>query len=69
MALDEVDFSGYLDMPLHEVRDQIGLEKDLILAYYHLEKRRYPSEPECQRLLDRVSQTVEILSNQNKHAM
>lgn len=69
MALDEIDFTDYLDTPLRDVREKIGLEKDLILAYYQLEKKRYPSEPECQRLLDKVSQAVEVSTKQNKHAM
>jgi len=60
LALDEFDFSQLLDVSLRELREQIGLEKELILAYYRLEKKRYPDNPESQRLLDEVSTTVSL---------
>jgi len=69
LALDEFDFSGWLDKPLRDIREHIGLEKDLVLAYYQLENKRYPSESECQRLLDKISRTVVVSSNENKRAM
>lgn len=49
--LDQVDFAPYLDLSLARVRAEIGLEGDLILAYYRIEKRRYPGAPESQRLV------------------
>ncbi|HQU16471.1 MAG: hypothetical protein B7Z66_05055 [Chromatiales bacterium 21-64-14] len=49
--LDQVDFAPYLDLPLAQVRTEIGLERELILAYYRIEKRRYPNAPESQRLV------------------
>lgn len=49
--LDQVDFTPYLDVSLAEVRQTIKLEKDLLLAYYAIEQRRYPQAPESQRLL------------------
>lgn len=48
--LDEVDFTAYLDWTLAAVRADIGLEPGLILAYYAIERRRYPDSPESQRL-------------------
>ena len=51
-ALAEVDYKQYLDLPLSEVRAQLGIETDLLQAYYGIEKRRYPDSFESQRLLD-----------------
>lgn len=48
--LDEVDFTPYLDWTLAAVRAEIGLERELILAYYGIERRRYPDSPESRRL-------------------
>ena len=50
--LDRFDFSPYRERPLHEVRHIIGLEPDLILAWYRIEKQRYPDSGASQRLLD-----------------
>ena len=36
--LNRVDYGRYIDLPLHEIRRQVGLEEDLLLAYYHIEK-------------------------------
>ena len=49
--LDEVDFEPFLDLELADIRRRIGLEADLILAYYAIEKRRFPESLESQRLL------------------
>lgn len=50
--LDRVDFTPYLDLPLARVRTEIGLEADLLLAYYRLEQKRFPASSASQRLLD-----------------
>jgi len=50
--LDEFDFSPYLDVPLRDLRATLGLESELILAYYGIEKTRYPDSVESQRLLE-----------------
>lgn len=50
--LDEVDFTPFLDQPLQQVRRSIGLEGDLLLAYYAIEARRYPDSAASRRLLD-----------------
>lgn len=47
--LDKVDFVPYLDMTVSEVRKELGIEEDLLLAYYQIEKKRYPNAKECQR--------------------
>lgn len=52
-ALDQTDFTSYLDLPLKVIREKIGLEAHLLLAYYEIEKQRYPDSTASQRLLDR----------------
>lgn len=49
--LAEVDFTALDHLSIAEVRRQIGLETDLLTAYYAIEKRRYPEAAESQRLL------------------
>jgi hypothetical protein len=49
--LDKVDYTKYLDWKLHDIRQDIGLEDDLILAYFRIEQRRYPKSKASQRLL------------------
>ena len=49
--LDEIDYEKYLDWKLREIRQDINLENDLILAYYGIEKKRYPQSKASQRLL------------------
>ena len=49
--LDTVDFEALLDLPLRAARESIGIEPDLLRAYYAIERRRYPDSFESQRLL------------------
>ena len=49
--LDQVDFDQYLDCHLRDLRATLGLESDLILAYYRIEQRRYPRAKASGRLL------------------
>jgi hypothetical protein len=49
--LDKIDYSKYLDCKLADIRQDIGLETDLILAYYRIEQKRYPRAKSSQRLL------------------
>jgi hypothetical protein len=51
-SLATVSFEELLDLPLAEARRAVGLEDDLLRAYYAIEKRRYPHSFESQRLLD-----------------
>lgn len=60
VALDEFDFTPCLDMTLREVRGKLGIEKDLMLAYYNIEKKRYPGASDCQRLLDSISSVLQF---------
>ena len=50
-ALAEVDFEPMLDWPLGRIRQEVGVEEDLLRAYYAIEARRYPKSVESQRLL------------------
>ena len=49
--LNEVDFEASLDLTLAELRDRVGLEASLLLAYFEIEARRHPEDPACLRLL------------------
>jgi len=59
--LDEFDFEPYLDMPVREVRELLELEKNLLLAYFEVEKTRYPGARDSQRLLDDNSKIEDIV--------
>ncbi len=48
--LDVTDFTPYLDVPLAEARAALGIESELIEAYYKVEKRRFPDSVASQRL-------------------
>ena len=50
-SLSEVDYSHYLQYPLKEIREDLGIEANLLQANYTIEKRRYPESLESQRLL------------------
>ena len=49
--LDKIDYTKYLDWKLRDMRENIGLEGDLITAYFRIEQRRYPKSKASQRLL------------------
>jgi len=51
-ALDKIDYDKYLDSTLRDIRRDIQLESDLILAYYAIEQKRYPKSKASHRLLD-----------------
>lgn len=59
-ALDEFDFNSCLDLNLREVREMLGIETDLMLAYYKIEQQRYPGVKECKRLLDQSSSVLKF---------
>mgnify|MGYP001165446687 FL=1 len=50
-ALAKVEYTKYLDWPLNKIRDDIGIEVDLLKAYYAIEAKRYPHIKECNRNL------------------
>lgn len=49
-SLAEVDYTPLLERPLGEIRRSLGIEEELLHAYYAIEKRRYPHCAESQRL-------------------
>ncbi|MGD2113396.1 MAG: hypothetical protein PVI50_08425 [Gammaproteobacteria bacterium] len=51
-ALDRIDFPRVTDLPLREIRRQVGLEEDLLLACYRIEQTRYPQSRASRRLLE-----------------
>ncbi len=51
LPLEEVDFEPLLDFPLRKVRQEVGLEVDLLEAYYRIEANRYPDSEPSQRLV------------------
>ena len=60
VPLDEFDFSACLDMSLCDVREKLGLEQDLLMAYYKIEKQRHAGAKDSQRLLDKESNIVDF---------
>ncbi len=49
--VEAIDFTPLLDLPLAETRRRIGLEPDLLQAYYELEARRFPDSSASLRLV------------------
>ncbi|VAW90689.1 hypothetical protein MNBD_GAMMA21-1769 [hydrothermal vent metagenome] len=49
--LNTIDFSKYLSKPVNMIRDELGIETDLIESYFRIEKRRYLKSKASQRLL------------------
>ena len=58
VALDRFNFADWQDLPIRVLRDAIGLEHDLIAAYYAVEQRRYPQNKASQRLVPASQQVV-----------
>ena len=46
-----IRFGPMLDWPLQRIRKAVGVEEDLLRAYYNVEAKRYPKSVESQRLL------------------
>ncbi len=49
--LDRIDYDRFLDWKLRDLRAEVGLESDLILAYYRIEQKRHPDAKASRRLL------------------
>jgi len=58
--LENFNFATWLDNSLSELRLAAGLESELLLAYYAIEKYRYPFMPASQRLLPEPAQVAGI---------
>jgi hypothetical protein len=52
VPLHAADYEPLLDLTLEEARRALGIETDLLRAYYAIERRRHPDSPESLRLLD-----------------
>ncbi len=50
-ALNTIDYRPYLSMPVRDARAELGIETDLISAYFQVEKKRYPDSTASQRLI------------------
>lgn len=49
--LDSIKWHELQDLSLREAREKLGVEVDLLKAYYQIEAKRYPQSLESQRLL------------------
>lgn len=58
--LDNFDFRPWHNQPLRDIREAIGLEQELMLAYFAVEKHRYPHSLAAQRLLPNPAQATAI---------
>ena len=52
-SLSEVNYEQYMDTPVGEIRRRIGLEADLLRAYYRIEKKRHPGDKASGRVIKR----------------
>ena len=52
VSLAEVKYLELAAMTLDQTRAKLGIEPDLLQAYFRIEQRRYPNAVESQRLLD-----------------
>jgi hypothetical protein len=52
VSLAQVDYPQLADRSIDDVRAHLGVERDLLEAYFRIERRRYPHSVESQRLLD-----------------
>ena len=50
-ALNEVNFSDFEHSTIHGMRAALGIEEDLLQAYYAIEAKRYPRAVESGRLM------------------
>jgi len=51
VSLSTVDLAAFDGKPIAQARLALGIEEDLLRAYYAIEGRRYPDSPESRRLL------------------
>ncbi|MBM26236.1 MAG: hypothetical protein CL760_11285 [Chloroflexi bacterium] len=47
--LNTIDFESLMDLSLKEAREKVGIEVDLINAYYKAERQKYPNDNASQR--------------------
>ncbi|WP_135081308.1 hypothetical protein [Terasakiella sp. SH-1] len=51
-ALDRINYDQFMSQPLGKVRKKLGIDINLLKAYYAQEKKRFSHIPECRRLLN-----------------
>lgn len=52
VSLDKVDYKRYLDWDIDDLRKELGIEKNLLKAYYEIELNRHSEDSATKRLLD-----------------
>lgn len=62
-VLDSFDFQPWMNRPLKDLRHHVGLDTDLITAYYRCEQKRYPADPASRRLLTDANGSASSLEN------
>ena len=60
-SLDQFDFRPFWQQPLSLLRQKLGVEMDLLVAYYKIEQKRFPEDPASKRLLDLRSTMWQLL--------
>jgi hypothetical protein len=50
IPLDKVNYSELLHLSLKNARERLGIEADLLAAYFRIEKKRYPNDPASRRV-------------------
>ena len=48
--LDKVDYAQYMDWDINKLREELGIETNLLKAYYEIEINRHPESKTSQRL-------------------
>jgi hypothetical protein len=56
--VDSFDFKPWHDQSIRQIREAIGLEPELMQAYFAVEKHRYPHSLASQRLLPATNRAV-----------
>lgn len=51
IPLSSIDFAPFMNMPVGTIRETIGLETELLRAYYRIEQKRYPNDKASMRII------------------
>lgn len=49
-SLDKINYAEYMDWDINKLRDELGIEKNLLKAYFEIEIKRHPDSITSQRL-------------------
>jgi hypothetical protein len=58
VAIHKVNYRELMHLPIEQIRKKLGIEENLLRAYYEIESARFPNAPECRRLLSGPSGAV-----------